>query len=345
MSRFELVCRPFTLELRNRFQLANSTRTTTPTLLVELHGEGIVGYGEAAMPPYLGETHATAQAFLTRVDLAWLAQPFDRRTALHRIDALAPRNHAAKAAIDIALHDWLGKKLGQPHWRLCGLDPKTTPTTSFTLAIDTPDKLRERAAEAAKTYRALKIKLGSEHDRAMITAIRAGAGSDCTLRVDVNQGWRDRDHAAREIEWLAQRGVELVEQPMPKEACDDTAWLQERSPVPLIADEAVQRLSDVAAARGIYAGINIKLMKCTGLHEAYDMLVTARALGLKVMLGCMTESSCGIAAAAQLASLCDFADLDGAHLVRNDPFEPLPFVDGCVLPTERPGIGVTPRAS
>lgn len=338
---FELRCRPYTLELRNRFTLANSSRTTTPTLLVELEQDGVVGRGEAAMPPYLGETHASAQAFLQRIDLALLADPFATDRALTAVDARSPRDTAAKAAFDLALHDWQGKRLGEPHWRRLGLDPSQTPPTSFTLGIDDPDVLAERAADAADTFRALKIKLGGDRDRDMVTAIRRA--TDAPLRVDVNQGWRDREAALREARWLADRGVELLEQPMPAEQREDLAWLRARSPLPVYADEGAQRLADVGGACGVYDGVNVKLMKCTGLREALAMIREARRLDLKVMLGCMTETSCAIAGAAQLASLCDVVDLDGALLVGNDPFEPMPLVDGRVLPNDEPGLGVTPR--
>ncbi|MCA8949303.1 MAG: dipeptide epimerase [Planctomycetes bacterium] len=338
---FELRCKPYTLELRHRFTLANSSRTTTPTLLIELERDGIVGYGEAAMPPYLGETHASAQAFLERIELARIDAEFDAAAVLAAVDAIAPGNAAAKAAFDIALHDWLGKRSGQPHWQRLGLDPRAVPPTSFTIGIGEPDDVGARAAAAAAEFAVLKIKLGGSGDRAMIAAIRNATA--IPIRVDVNQGWTDREHALREIEWLAARGVELVEQPMPATQIDDLAWLRQQSPLPIVADEAVQRLADVARAAGVYDGINIKLMKCTGLLEAHAMMTAARDRGLRIMLGCMTETSCAIAAACQLASLADWADLDGALLVANDPFEPLPFEDGRVLPTDRPGIGVAPR--
>ena len=338
---FELRCRPYTLKLRDRFTLANSTRTTTPTLLVELEREGIVGRGEAAMPPYLGETQASARAFLEGVDLAVLEDPFATRRALAAVDARSPLDHAAKAALDLALHDWQGQRLGQPHWRIQGIDRDATPPTSFTLGIDEPDALGARAAEASTDFRSLKVKLGGPRDRAAILAIRRA--TDVPLRVDVNQGWRDKRAALAEARWLADQGVELIEQPLPVEAREAQAWLRARSPLPLYADEGVQRLDDVQGAQGLYDGVNVKLMKCTGLLEARDMIVTARALGLHVMLGCMTETSCAIAAAAQLAGLCDVVDLDGALLVANDPFEPMPLVDGRVLPNAEPGLGVALR--
>ncbi|MGC6487739.1 MAG: dipeptide epimerase [Planctomycetota bacterium] len=338
---FALRCRPYTLELRERFTLANSSRTTTPTLLVELERDGLVGRGEASMPPYLGETQASARAFLERVDLSLLEDPFASEPALRAVDAAAPGNTAAKAALDLALHDWQGKRLGQPHWRRLGLDPSATPPTSFTIGIDAPDASAARAAEAAATFRALKLKLGGAQDRDVIAAIRRA--TDAPLRVDVNQGWRDRAAALREARWLADQGVELLEQPMPAAQREDLAWLRARSPLPVYADEGAQRLADVDAAQGVYDGVNVKLMKCTGLSEAHAMITAAQRRGLRVMLGCMTESSCAIAAAAQLASLCEVVDLDGALLVRNDPFEPMPFVDGRVLPNDEPGLGVAPR--
>jgi L-alanine-DL-glutamate epimerase-like enolase superfamily enzyme len=332
--------RPYTLELKHAFTIATSSRTTTPVMLVEVEHEGVVGYGEASMPPYLGETQETAAAFLRRVDLTRFPDPFQLEEMLPAIDALAPGNTAAKAAVDIALHDWIGKKLGAPWHRIWGLDPAKAPVTSFTIGIDTPEVVRAKTREAA-AYRILKVKLGRDTDRMMIDAIRDV--TDTPITVDANQGWKNRDEALRMIEWLATRGVVFIEQPMPKEQIDDTAWLCARSPLPLIADESVQRLADVARVQGVFHGINIKLMKSTGLREAHRMIAVARALGLKVMLGCMTETSCAISAAAQLSPLVDWADLDGAVLISNDCFDGATIVDGRVTLSERPGIGVVRR--
>lgn len=335
---------PHTLQLRHAFGIASSTRTSTPTVLVELEHDGVIGYGEGTMMPYLGETHATVAAFLTQaaVLLAGVIDPFQREEILPAIDALAPGNTTAKAAVDIALHDWIGKKLGAPWFRLWGLDPGKAPVTSYTIGIDTPEVMRAKTREAAP-YKILKVKLGRDAaaDRGLVEAIRAE--TDKPLFVDANQGWTNRDEALRLIEWLADRGVLLIEQPMQKRALDDTAWLRERSPLPLVADESAQRLADVAKLRGVFDGINIKLMKCTGLREASQMIVLARALGLKVMLGCSTETSCGISAAAQLSPLVDWADLDGALLIANDPFEGATVVDGKITLPNRPGIGVVKR--
>jgi L-Ala-D/L-Glu epimerase len=346
LRTLKLRFQPYTLELKHAFGIANSTRTTTPAMLVEIEADGVVGFGEAAMPPYLGESQATAAAFLTRaaalLDSAAAADPFQLETILPEIDRLTPGNTAAKAAVDIALHDWVGKKLGAPWYRIWGLDAARAPVTSFTIGIDTPEVVRQKTREAA-IYKIIKVKLGRgmEGDRLMIDTIREVTATPIT--VDANQGWKDREEALRMIEWLVTRGVVFIEQPMPKEQISDTAWLRERSPLPLIADENVQRLADVTACAGAFHGINIKLMKCTGLREAHRMIILARALGLKVMLGCMTETSCAISAAAQLSPLVDWADLDGAVLIKNDCFDGATIVDGKITLPDRPGIGVIKR--
>jgi L-alanine-DL-glutamate epimerase-like enolase superfamily enzyme len=333
---------PYTLELRHTFTVAVSSRTTTPAVLVEVEHEGVVGYGEASMPPYLGETQDSVAAFLRQVDLIRFPDPFQLEEILPAIDALAPGNTAAKAAVDIALHDWVGKKLGAPWYRIWGLNPEKAPLTSFTIGIDTPEVMAQKTREAAE-FKILKVKLGRDPktDRSLVEAMRSV--TDTPLTVDANQGWRQRDEALKMIEWLATQRVLFIEQPMPKEQVDDIAWLRERSPLPLIADESVQRLADVAKLRGVFDGINIKLMKCTGLREAHRMIGLARALGLKVMLGCMTETSCAISAAAQLSPLVDWADLDGAALIKNDVFDGTTLVDGQVTLRDWPGIGVRKR--
>jgi L-Ala-D/L-Glu epimerase len=333
---------PYTLELKHAFTLATSSRSTTPVMLVEVEKDGVIGYGEASMPPYLGETQDSAAAFLGQVDLGRFADPFQLEEILPAIDATRPGNTAAKAAVDIALHDWIGRTLGTPLHRLWGLKPGRAPLTSFTIGIDTPDVVRQKTREA-DAYKIIKVKLGrgAESDRMMIETIREV--TDKPILVDANQGWRNREEALRTIEWLASRGVELIEQPMPRERIFDTAWLCERSPLPLFADESVQRLEDVARALGVFHGINIKLMKCTGLREAHKMIGVARVLGLKVMLGCMTETSCAISAAAQLSPLVDWADLDGALLIKNDPFHGVAIVEGRITLNDRPGIGVRKR--
>ncbi|MBO4944491.1 MAG: dipeptide epimerase, partial [Muribaculaceae bacterium] len=244
-----------------------------------------------------------------------------------------------KACVDIALHDLTGKIMGQPWHKIWGLNPEKAPCTSFTIGIDKPDVVRQKVREA-EPYKVLKVKMGLDNDRQTVEIIRSM--TDVPLCVDANQGWTDRRQALDMCHWLKEQGCLFVEQPFDKAAIDDTAWLTQHSPLPIIADEFLQRLPDVSRAAGAYSGINIKLMKSTGMHEAYQMATLARAMGMKVMLGCMTETSCAVSAAAQLAPLADFADLDGNLLITNDRFSGMKIVNGKVTLPDLPGIGVTP---
>jgi L-alanine-DL-glutamate epimerase-like enolase superfamily enzyme len=334
--RLTLRFRPYTLQLKHVFTVAVNSRTTTPVMLTEVEYDGVVGYGEASMPPYLGESHETAAAFLAKVDLGRFADPFQLETILGEVDAIAPGNPAAKASVDIALHDLVGKLMKQPWYRIWGYDPSHAPTTTFTIGIDTPEVVKAKTREAAE-FKVLKIKLGRDTDKAMVEAIRTV--TTVPLTGDANQGWTDRQVALDMLHWLKERGFLYVEQPLPKERVDDLAWLTERSPLPIIGDEGVQRLADVKKALGVYSGINIKLMKSTGMREGQKMMQLARALGMKVMLGCMTETSCGISAASHLSPMVDWADLDGALLIGNDLFDGAKVVEGKVVIPSRPGIG------
>ena len=325
--------------MRHAFNLAKSSRTTTPDVLVQLEYDGIIGYGEASMPPYLGESIKSVCEFLSKVDLSQFSDPFRMEEILEYVDNIAPDNRAAKASIDIALHDLLGKIMGQPWYKIWGLSPEKAPNTSFTIGIDTAEVVRQKVDEAAP-YKVLKVKMGLDNDKELVEIIRSK--TDRPICVDANQGWTNKEKALEMCEWLAERNCLFVEQPFPKEMVDETLWLRERSPLPLIADEFLQRLSDVARAREAYDGINIKLMKSTGMHEAYKMAVLARGFGMRVMLGCMTETSCAISAAAQLAPMVDWADLDGNLLISNDCFDGMKIVDGKVTLTDKPGIGCTP---
>ncbi len=329
---------PYELELRHTFTVASYSRKTTPDVQVEIEYEGFTGYGEASMPPYLGQSVESVTAFLSRVDLGQFSDPFSLEDILSYVDSLSPGDSAAKAAVDIALHDLVGKLLGAPWWKIWGYDPAKAPATTFTIGIDTPEVVREKTLEAAGKFRMLKAKVGLDGDRELIEAIRSV--TSVPLTVDANQGWTDRFKALDMIYWLKEHGVVMVEQPMAVERIDDLAWLTERSPLPVFADESVQRLSDVAALKGVFSGINIKLMKCTGLREAHKMVTLARALGMGVMLGCMTETSCAVSAAAQLSPAVDFADLDGNLLISNDRFEGVGIKNGNLSLGEAPGIGV-----
>jgi L-alanine-DL-glutamate epimerase-like enolase superfamily enzyme len=336
-ERMKLKFYPYSLELKHVFTVATASRKTTPVIMVEIEYNGVTGYGEASMPPYLGESHQTATEFLSKVNLEQFDDPFKMEEILAYVDSCAPNNPAAKASIDIALHDLVGKLIGQPWYKIWGLDPQKTPYTSFTIGIDKPDVVRQKVREAEQ-YKILKVKLGLDNDKEMIETIRSV--TDKPIRCDVNQGWKDKEQALKMIEWLATKGVEFVEQPMPKDWFEEHAWLRERSPLPIIGDESVQRLPDVKKAYGAFDGINVKLMKSTGMREAYKMILLAKSLDMKVMLGCMTETSCAISAAAQLSPMVDWADLDGAELISNDLFEGTKIIDGKVTLTDLPGIGI-----
>ena len=339
-ARMKLSWAPYELQLRHTFTVATYSRTTTPDVQVRIDYDGFTGYGEASMPPYLGQTVESVCAFLEKVDLGRFSDPFQLEDILSYVDSLSPGDTAAKAAVDIALHDLVGKLLGQPWFRLWGLDPAKAPDTTFTIGIDSADVVREKTRECADKFNILKVKVGLENDEEMIRTIREV--TDLPLAVDANQGWKDREKALDEIFWLAEQGVVMVEQPMAKERLEDNAWITERSPLPIFADESIQRLADIPAIKGAYSGINIKLMKCTGMREAWKMLTYARAEGMRVMVGCMTETSCAVSAAAQLSPAVDFADLDGNLLISNDRFAGVTVEGGRLVLPDRPGIGLLP---
>ena len=330
---------PYELQLRHTFTVSSYSRKTTPDVQVRLEFEGFTGYGEASMPPYLGQSVETVCNFLQKVDMEQFRDPFMLEDILSYVDSLSPGDSAAKAAIDIALHDLVGKMMGQPWWRIWGLDPSKTPDTTFTIGIDTPEVVREKTRECADKFNILKVKVGLDNDKEMIRTIREI--TDLPLAVDANQGWKDREQALEEIHWLKENGIVMVEQPMAKERIEDNAWITERSPLPIFADEAIQRLADIPSIKGAYHGINIKLMKCTGMREAWKMLNYARAEGMKVMIGCMTETSCAVSAAAQLSPAVDFADLDGNLLITNDLYKGMEVIDGKITLSNTPGIGLT----
>ena len=339
-GKFTIGYRPYELHLRHTFTVSGYSRTATPGVQLQISYDGVTGYGEASMPQYLGQSVESVMAFLSKVDLGRFSDPFVLEDILSYIDSLSEGDSAAKAAVDIALHDLVGKLLGAPWYRIWGLDAQKAPATSFTIGIDTPEVVREKTLECAGRFKVLKAKVGVPEDRMLIGTIREV--TDLPLVVDANQGWTDKQKALDEIFWLKEMGVLMVEQPMPAGRLDDNAWITERSPLPIFADEAVQRLTDIPGIKGAYHGINIKLMKCTGMREAWKMLNYARAEGMKVMLGCMTETSCAVSAAAQLSPAVDFADLDGNLLIDNDIFKGVQVVDGKLTLGDAPGIGAVP---
>jgi L-Ala-D/L-Glu epimerase len=307
--------------------------------------DGIEGWGEAAATPYYGETAESVQAVMPRLRRAVLSAVEDGSFSLDRIeravDHAIGRNPAARAAISAALHDLVGKRLGVPVWRLWGLDPATAPVSSFTLGIDRLDVMREKVREAA-AYSILKIKVGTPRDEEILRMIREEA-PEKTLRVDANTAWTAKQAIAA-LPMLQEYGVEFVEQPLPPEDTEGLRRLCRVSPLPIIADESCEVASDVGRLYGAVDGVNIKLAKCGSLREAVRIVHAARALGMEVMLGCMIESTLGIAAAVQLAPLVDYVDLDGAALLANDPFDgPGLEADGSLRFNEAPGLGVTAR--
>lgn len=337
-ARMHLTFFPYELQLQHTFTVSSYSRTTTPDVQVEIEYDGFVGYGEASMPPYLGHTVESVCAFLQKVDLEQFSDPFQMEDILNYVDSLSEGDAPAKAAVDIALHDLVGKLIGQPWFRIWGLNAEKAPSTTFTIGIDTPDVVREKTLECAGKFNILKVKVGLDNDEEMIRTIRSV--TDLPIAVDANQGWKDKYKALDEIHWLKENGIVMVEQPMAVDRLDDIAWITENSPLPIFADESIQRLRDIPAIKGAFSGINIKLMKCTGLREAQRMLAYARAEGMKAMLGCMTETSCACTAAAHLSPGVDFADIDGNLLISNDRFEGMVVKEGKMILPDRPGLGL-----
>ncbi|MBI4947037.1 MAG: dipeptide epimerase [Bacteroidetes bacterium] len=332
---------PYTLKFKRPFSIAHGSRDSTPVVFTRLEHQGITGYGEASMPPYLGENHETVLKFLTKTEkiIRKFTEPAEIEVILSQIDKIEIGNTAAKTSVDIALHDLAGKIQNKSCHELFRADKKKSLFTAYTIPIDDPQGIHSRVEEA-KAYKILKVKLGSADDKKIIEEIRKL--TDKEIIVDANEGWNDKHFALEMAHWLAERKVLFIEQPMPKEKTDDTAWLTSKSPIPIIADEAVQRFSDIERLQGVYSGINIKLMKCTGMHEAHKMILQARKYGMKIMIGCMSETSCGVSAAAQLAPLVDWIDLDGPLLIKEDYFDGVKFSEGKIILNDLPGIGVVP---
>ena len=334
----KLITEPYTIHLRTTFRIAHSASDQRHNVIVRL-GKGdempYTGMGEAAAVAYHGESQAGI--------LAYLADLAPKRWDIFKIEdvlnGLPPGSQAARAAIDIAIHDLWGKILDQPLYRLLGLSPEKTPLTSFTIAIDEPEVMAERAHKSG--WPVIKIKLGTENDEQIVAAIRQA--TTARLRVDANAGW-SREKAAELIPRLAQYDLEFVEQPLPVGDIEGLRWLRSQNlRLPIFADENVKTARDVAAHAGAVDGVVIKLMKSGGIREALRAIHTARALDMKIMIGCMVETSIGVTAAAHLSPLCDYADLDGPLLIRNDPFQGVSYENARLVLPNRPGVGVLPE--
>lgn len=335
----KLTVSPLSLELRTTFRVSHGASDRRHNVLLTLEHEGLLGYGEAAAVFYYGDT----QESLSRALRSLPPLGEDVFALEEMLAALPPLPHAARAAVDMALHDLWGKTLGQPLYRLFGLTPGPLPKTSFTISIDKPEVMAAHARQAR--YPIIKIKLDAQAPEAQAAAIRSV--TDATLRVDVNAAWTPQQ-ALDLLVRLAPYNLELVEQPLPAGDPEAYRWLkvelaQRRITTPIFLDESVQDARDVARHAGVVDGVVIKLMKTGGLREALRAIHTARAHGMTIMLSCMIESTLGVTAAAHLAPLCDLLDLDGPLLVANDPFEGLRYDGANLSLPNRPGLGVQLR--
>ncbi|MCL4540022.1 MAG: dipeptide epimerase [Bacteroidetes bacterium] len=331
--------RRYDLKLKHTFTISRSSRDIVPVVLVTFEKDGIIAYGEASPNARYNESTDTVEKFLGRIDIGELSDPFRLEYINEYLDSLSEHDSSAKAAIDIAVHDWIGKKTGIPLYKFFGAERENTPLSTYTIGIDTPEVLVQKVKEAAD-YPVLKIKVGLPNDGEIIEAVRSV--TDKPLRVDANEGWKSKEVALEKINWLSKQNVEFIEQPMPASQIDDVRWLRERVHMPIIADEAVSSMYSIPELATAYDGINIKVQKNGGLLKARKMIYAARVNHMRIMLGCMIESSIGITAAAHLSPLVDWNDLDGNVLISNDPYKGAANAKGRIILTDAPGLGVTP---
>jgi L-alanine-DL-glutamate epimerase-like enolase superfamily enzyme len=323
-----------TLELAETFVISRESQDTAEVVQVEVSHDGVSGFGEGAPIDRYGESAETALQYIEEFADALGEDPF----ALDEIEGrLEPREWAARSAFDAALHDLHGKLTGVPVWKLLGLR-QLGPPTSWTIWLGDPDDMGNRAARVADRFLRLKLKLGARDGRDVDRVRAVRETTEVPLQVDVNEYWT-LDEALDALPQLAELGVEYCEQPLPA-GDPDGPRLKAASPIPIYVDEDCHRLDSVAACAASAHGINIKLAKSGGIREAVRMAHAARALGLGVMLGCMIESGLGIAAAAQVAALCDHVDLDGNLLLAHDPWPGVEFRDGIQVPADEAGLGV-----
>jgi L-alanine-DL-glutamate epimerase-like enolase superfamily enzyme len=328
------------VKLQHTWTTVMSSSDFRDTLYTSYTRDGITGHGEGAPIVRYHEDALSAQKAVNSVrDLVVSRDPLQFSKILGEVFRRVTGEWAGKAALDIALMDWVGQKLGIPLYAYFGLDPKDAPVTTFSIGIDTPEITRQKTREAA-AYPVLKVKVGLSTDEPTIEAVRSVTKKP--LRVDANEGWKDKEEAVRKINWLEKQGVEFIEQPMPAEMIEETRWVRSRVHIPVIADEACQRASDIPKLKEAFDGINVKLDKSGGMLEAYRMIEIAKALGMKTMLGCMISTSVSVTAAAHLSPLVDYADLDGNLLIANDPFHGVQVENGKLILPNRPGLGLTP---
>jgi len=326
------------LILKHTWTISRNSSNFKNNVFVRIEKDGIAGYGEAAPNVRYGEN-----AELTTQKINAARYVYKENDLFHfvnikeALDSAIVKQSCAKAALDIALMDWVGKALNVPLYKYFGLNPADAPLTSFSIGIDTPEVIKQKVREAAD-YPLLKVKVGKPNDEEIIGAVRSV--TDKPIRVDANEGWKTKEEALERILWLKSQGVEFIEQPMPAAMIEETAWLRERVGIPIVADEAVKTAADIPKLAKAYDGINIKLMKSGGIQEAVRMIGMAKSLGMKIMLGCMIESSVAISAAAHLTPFVDWADLDGNLLISNDPFSGVKVNKGKFIFNDKPGLGV-----
>ncbi|HLK65154.1 MAG TPA: dipeptide epimerase [Bryobacteraceae bacterium] len=328
------------LNLQHTWTTTMSSSQYRDTLHVSYARDGITGHGEGApIVRYHEDAEGARKAVESVRDLLLASDPMHFAKTMSKVFEQVQGEWAGKAAIDIALMDWVGQKLGIPLYSYFGLDPADTPLTTFSIGIDTPEITRQKTREAAD-YPILKVKVGLATDEPTIEAVRSV--TDKPLRVDANEGWKNKEEAVAKINWLEKHGVQFIEQPLPAEMIEETRWIRSRVHIPIIADEACQRASDIPKLKEAFDGVNVKLDKSGGILEAYRMIEIAKSLGMKTMLGCMVSSSVSVTAAAHLSPLVDFADLDGNLLIGNDPFHGVRVEKGKLILPKRPGLGLTP---
>ena len=327
------------LNLQHMWTTTMSSSQYRETLHVAYARDGITGHGEGApIVRYHEDAESARKAVESVRALLLSANPMQFAKVMAEVFRRVPGEWAGKAAIDIALMDWVGQKLGIPLYTYFGLDPKDTPLTTFSIGIDTPEITKQKTREAAD-FPVLKVKVGLATDEPTIEAVRSVTKKP--LRVDANEGWKDKEEAVRKINWLEKMGVEFIEQPLPAEMIEETRWVRGRVHMPIIADEACQRASDIPKLKDAFDGVNVKLDKSGGMLEAARMIQIAKALGMKTMLGCMVSSSVTVTAAAHLSPLVDYADLDGNLLISNDPFRGVLVEKGKLVLPGGAGLGLT----
>ena len=328
------------LKLRHTWTTVMSSSEYRDTIHLHYTREGITGVGEGAPIVRYHENAESAQRAIESVqDLLASANPLQFAKIMAEVFRRVDGQNAGKAAIDIALMDWFGQKLGVPLYTYFGLDAADAPVTTFSIGIDNPDVTRQKVREAA-AFPVLKIKVGLATDEPTIEAVRSVTRKP--LRVDANEGWKDKEEAVRKINWLESQGVEFIEQPMPAEMIEETRWVRSRVHIPVIADESCLHPADIPKLAGAFDGINVKLDKAGGILEAYRMIQIAKSLHMKTMLGCMVSSSVSVTAAAHLSPLVDYADLDGNLLIANDPYTGVTVRNGKLILPGRPGLGLKP---